>query len=150
VKETENLERFIDAVQYVGRMLKRNVRDQASPQGITKTQWFILRHLWKRSCTIGELADKLEVRSSSMSQMIDRMELAGLVQRTTDPQDGRTKIVMLSEAGKNHLEMITNAGVALLSDPFSKFSKEEQQILVDLFEKFKSNLSAAFEDKHHK
>jgi len=128
-------------------MLKRNVRDQASPQGITKTQWFILRHLWKKPCTIGELAEKLEVRSSSMSQMIDRMELAGLVQRTTDPQDGRTKIVMLNDAGKNHLETITNAGVELLSDPFSKFSKEEQQLVVELLERFKVNLSAAFEDK---
>ncbi|MBS4218598.1 MarR family transcriptional regulator [Bacillus sp. FJAT-49711] len=147
MEETENLERFIDAVQYVGRMLKRNVRDQASPQGITKTQWFILRHLWKKACTIGELAEKLEVRSSSMSQMIDRMELAGLVQRTTDPQDGRTKIVMLSDEGKKHLETISTAGVELLSDPFSKFSKEEQKVVVELLERFKANLSAAFEEK---
>lgn len=150
MKESDHLERFMDGVQYVGRMMKRNVRDQALPYGITKTQWFILRILGKKSCTIGELADRLEVRPSSMSQMIDRMELSGLVWRQTDLQDARTKMVVLSEEGKVRVEAISHNRIELLSTPFSQLSEEEQKRLVELMEKFTLNLSASFDQRDKK
>ena len=148
MKESDYLERFMDSVQYVGRMMKRNDRDQALPYGITKTQWFILRILRKKSSTIGELAGKLEVRSSSMSQMIDRMELAGLVRRETDSLDARSKSIVLNEEGKQRLEAISHNRMELLSVPFSQLSEEERVQIVELMEKFKLNLSASFEHKN--
>lgn len=150
MKETDYLERFIESIQYIGRMMKRNDRDQALPYGITKTQWFILRMLSRKSSTIGELANKLEVRSSSMSQMIDRMELAGLVKRQADSSDARSKQIILSEEGKQRLEAISTTRMELLSDPFSQFSAEEQIKIVELMEKFKVNLSTTFDYKHKK
>lgn len=144
MSESDYLERFIDSIQYVGRMMKRNQRDQALPYGITKTQWFILRILSRKPSTIGDLASKLEVRSSSMSQMIDRLELAGLVERKTDPADARSKIVALSDEGKNRMDTISSKRIELLSDPFSQLSEEEQTKIVELMEKFKVNLSLSF------
>lgn len=143
--ESNYLERFIDSVQYIGRMMKRNQRNQALPFGITKTQWFILRILVRKPSTIGELARKLEVRSSSMSQMIDRLELAGFVERKTDPADARSKIVVLSDEGKKHMDTISTKRIEFLSDPFSQLSEEEQVKIVELMEKFKVNLSASFD-----
>lgn len=145
MEDLDDLERFIDSIQYVGRMLKRNDRNQALPYEMTKTQWFILRILRKRSFTIGELAKKLEVRPSSMSQMIDRMELSGLVRRQTDSADARSKTVVLNEEGKVRLEAISHNRMELLSVPFSQLSEEERIKIVDLMEKFKSNLSASFD-----
>lgn len=143
--ESNYLERFIDSVQYIGRMMKRNQRNQALPFGITKTQWFILRILVRKPSTIGELARKLEVRSSSMSQMIDRLELAGFVERQTDPADARSKIVVLSDEGKKHMDTISTKRIEFLSDPFSQLSEEEQVKIVELMEKFRLNLSASFD-----
>jgi len=143
--ESNYLERFIDSVQYIGRMMKRNQRNHALPFGITKTQWFILRILVRKPSTIGELARKLEVRSSSMSQMIDRLELAGFVERQTDPADARSKIVVLSDEGKKHMDTISTKRIEFLSDPFSQLSEEEQVKIVELMEKFKVNLSASFD-----
>lgn len=145
MEDLDDLERFIDSIQYVGRMLKRNDRNQALPYEMTKTQWFILRILRKRSFTIGELAKKLEVRPSSMSQMIDRMELSGLVRRQTDSADARSKTVVLNEEGKVRLETISHNRMELLSVPFSQLSEEERIKIVELMEKFKSNLSASFD-----
>lgn len=145
MKESDYLERFIESIQYVGRMMKRSHRDQALPYGITKTQWFILRHLSKKSSTIGELANKLEVRSSSMSQMIDRLELAGFVERHTDSSDARSKKIVLSDKGQEHMKDVSSHRIELLADPFSQFSEEEQLQIVELMEKFKLNLSTSFE-----
>lgn len=147
VKDKESLERLIDSIQYVGRMLKRNDRAQNIPYGITKTQWFILRILGKKSCTISELAHKLEVRPSSMSQMIDRMELAGFVQRKIDASDARSKTVVLMEKGRAHLEDISLHRIELLYKPFLQLSEKEQVQIVELMEKFKLNLSTSF-DRH--
>lgn len=151
MEDSNYLERFIDSVQYVGRMMKRNQRNQVLPYGITKTQWFILRNLRKQSSTIGELANKLEVRSSSMSQMIDRMELAGLVERHTDASDARSKKIVLSDKGEKQMEAISSNRIELLSAPFSQLSEEEQINIVELMEKLKLNLSASFDhDTNHK
>lgn len=145
MEDQENLERLIDSIQYVGRMLKRNNRAQNVPYGITKTQWFILRILGKKSCTIGELAHQLEVRPSSMSQMIGRMELAGFIQRQTDEKDARSKIIVLKEKGKQHLEDISQNRIKLLSAPFLQLSEKEQVQIVELMEKFRCNLSESFD-----
>lgn len=151
MNESNHLEKFIDSIQYVGRMIKRNQRNQALPYDITKTQWFILRILSKEPHTIGELAKKLEVRPSSMSQMIDRLELGDFVERQTDASDARSKIVMLSDEGKKRMDAIYSKRIELLSDPFSKLSDDEQVKIVELMEKFKLNLSASFEqDINHK
>lgn len=146
MKDSDYLDRFIESIQYVGRMMKRNQRNQALPYGMTKTQWFILRILKKKSSTIGELANKLEVRSSSMSQMIDRMELAGLVERQADSSDARSKKVVISEEGIKRMEAISHQRIELLSAPFSQFSQAEQEKIVELMETFKSNLSSSFDD----
>src|SRR5690625_3856192 len=126
MNDSNNLERFMDSIQYVGRMMKRHQRNQSLPYGITKTQWFILRILSRKPSTIGDLANKLEVRSSSMSQMIDRLELAGFVERQTDPSDARSKIVVLSDEGKKRMDEIFSNRIELLSAPFSQLSEDEQ------------------------
>lgn len=145
MSEKDNLHMFMDNIQYVGRMIKRNDRAGSMPYGITKTQWFILRILAKKSCTIGELAQKMEVRPSSMSQMIDRMELASLVSRQTDHKDARSKKIVLMEEGRKHLLELSHNRMELLSTPFSKLSEVEQTTLVQLMEKFRKNLSSSFE-----
>ena len=125
--------------------MKRNDRDQTLPYGLTRTQWFILHHVRRKPRTIGELAGKLEVRPSSMSQMIDRLELAGIVERQNDPSDARSKLVVLSEEGKKNMDHISTSRIELLSAPFSQLSEEEQVKIVELMEKYKSNLSATFD-----
>lgn len=145
MNESDYLERFMDSIQYVGRMMKRNQRDQALPYGITKTQWFILRILSRKTISIGELADKLEVRPSSMSQMIDRLELAGLVERQIDSSDARSRKIVLSDEGKKRMDTIYTNRLELLSAPFSELSEEEQIKIVELMEKFKLNLSTSFD-----
>ncbi|MFC5465669.1 MarR family winged helix-turn-helix transcriptional regulator [Lederbergia graminis] len=141
MEENHYLERFMESIQYVGRMMKRNGRNNVASNDITKSQWFILRILSKRPHTIGELAEKLEVRSSSMSQMIDRLELSGLVQRQSNTGDGRIKEVVLSDEGMRGIKDISIKKMEFLSAPFTQLSVDEQEQLVHLLEKVKANLA---------
>jgi DNA-binding MarR family transcriptional regulator len=137
----KQLEQFVDCFQAIGRFMKRNQWSNQEATEITKTQWLILRFLWKHDgCTIGQLAERLEVRSSSMSQMIDRLELAGTVYREQDKNDARTRIVKLTEAGRETITRMKNAQVEMLAGPFNQLTLEEQTALVELMLKMTSSL----------
>lgn len=139
--QEKQLEQFVDCVQAIGRHMKRNQRNSQEGTEITKTQWLILRILAKEDgCTIGQLAERLEVRSSSMSQMIDRLELAGTVYREPDKNDARTRIVKLTEAGKEIISKMKHSRMEMIAGPFKQLSQEEQNTLVEIMIKMTTNL----------
>lgn len=49
---------------------------------------------------LNELNDHVLLSQSSLSRMVERLEKRGLVERTTDPKDGRGVLLSLTEAGK--------------------------------------------------
>ncbi len=50
--------------------------------------------------TIGDVARALEATPSSMTELIDRMVAAGLIERRPDPDDGRAQRLTLTAAGE--------------------------------------------------
>jgi MarR family transcriptional regulator, organic hydroperoxide resistance regulator len=139
--QEKQLEQFVDCVQAIGRHMKRSQRNSQDGTEITKTQWLILRFLAKQDgCTIGQLAERLEVRSSSMSQMIDRLELAGTVYREPDKNDARTRIVKLTEAGKEMISKMKHSRMEMMAGPFNQLTEEEKNTLVEIMMKMTANL----------
>jgi DNA-binding MarR family transcriptional regulator len=59
--------------------------------------------------TIGELAKRLLLRPHSAVELVDRLETAELVQRHSDPTDGRRVIVSLTREGENWLGNLSSA-----------------------------------------
>jgi DNA-binding MarR family transcriptional regulator len=58
---------------------------------------------------VKELADYLLLRAHSTVELIDRAEAAGLVDRTTDPDDARVVRVRLTATGDCILQQLTRA-----------------------------------------
>ncbi|MCC2685411.1 MAG: MarR family transcriptional regulator [Paenibacillaceae bacterium] len=136
----EVLEQFAASLQSVSRHM-RHTSSNASSQQVTRVQWLLLRHLKKwGGRTIGQLAEYLNVRSSTMSQMIDRLEKANLVAREQDRTDARVKSVHLTDAGEELIRLSEEHWVSELSGPFEAFSSEERTQLVDLMKKLVDHL----------
>jgi DNA-binding MarR family transcriptional regulator len=76
----------------------------ASEAGLEPRQYqllLMLRGLAPESeASVSDLAEWLQVRHHSAVGLIDRMEARDLVQRTTDPRDGRRVLVTLTRAGR--------------------------------------------------
>ncbi len=69
--------------------------------GITYPQYLVLAVLWEQdSQTIGALADRLTLESSTITPLVKRLEAAGLVVRKRDPQDERKVHVTLTAQGR--------------------------------------------------
>lgn len=136
----ELLHSFVMNMQTINRYLRSMVSDQ-SETPVTRVQWLLLRHLQRNgSCTIGELAKHLDVRSSTMSQMVDRLEKNGIVYRASNQKDARVKTVALSEKGEKIIQEREMLWVDSLAQPFQNFSTEEKETLLNLMDKLVSHI----------
>lgn len=86
--------------------------------------------------------EALALSSGGVSKTIDRLESAGLVKRTPDPNDGRGVLVALTARGRKLAAKIFDAGLAkyaqtieLLSGPERRKLVESLGKLLDAFEK---------------
>jgi DNA-binding MarR family transcriptional regulator len=68
--------------------------------GLTYPQYLVLNVLWAEDeQTVGAIAEKLALESSTLTPLLKRLEVAGLVKRTRNPQNERQVVVRLTDAG---------------------------------------------------
>jgi MarR family transcriptional regulator, organic hydroperoxide resistance regulator len=68
--------------------------------GITYPQYLVLSVLWEcGASTVGEIADRLALESSTVTPLVKRLEQANLVARRRTPEDERHVSVSLTDAG---------------------------------------------------
>ena len=70
-------------------------------RGLTVSQSYVLRLLFFHGPrTMGELANDLDVRVSTMTGVVDQLEERGLVERADHPDDRRSLQVRITEHGR--------------------------------------------------
>jgi DNA-binding MarR family transcriptional regulator len=93
------------------RRFQRWSEDQAQAAGLTHVQHQLLvaikGHPGGDPPTVGDLAGYLLLRPHSTVELVDRAEIAGLVQRSRDPADGRVVRVRLTPEGDQILQQLT-------------------------------------------
>ena len=83
--------------------------------GITYPQYLVLHALWEQDGrTVGAVAERLALESSTITPLVKRLEAAGLVSRARNPQDERQVMVSLTEAGHAIRERCGCLGEALI------------------------------------
>jgi DNA-binding MarR family transcriptional regulator len=102
------------------RRFQRWSEDQAQAAGLTHVQHQLLvaikGHPGDEPPTVGDLAGYLLLRPHSTVELVDRAEIAGLVQRTRDPADGRVVRVRLTPEGDQILQRLTRAHLERLHE----------------------------------
>lgn len=69
--------------------------------GLTYPQYLVLLVLWEtQPLSVGDLGRRLYLDSGTLTPLLKRMEQAGLVTRTRDPDDERRVLIDLTSAGK--------------------------------------------------
>ncbi|WP_199613846.1 MarR family winged helix-turn-helix transcriptional regulator [Paenibacillus alkalitolerans] len=134
------LEQFLAYFQAINRHLRSAAFDQ-NQQPITRVQWLLMRQLHRRGgMTIGQLAEHLDVRPSTMSQMLDRLEKSGYVARKPDAQDARVKVINLTETGSEMIRKTEVTWMEALSEPFGHLGEDEREMFVRLMKKLSDHL----------
>src|SRR3546814_4563643 len=82
----------------IARLMRRRFDEMSRDTGITSPQWRVLVSVHcNPGINQGTLADMLEVEPITNFRMVDRMEQAGLVARSNDPNERRAWQIFLTE-----------------------------------------------------
>lgn len=95
-----------------------------------------------------ELTERLGIQPGSASEVIAKLENAGLVERTVSETDRRTADIALTEEGQRQAEDAKNQRVQLHGQMFSALTDNEKTQLLALLEKVNSDWEARFEERH--
>jgi DNA-binding MarR family transcriptional regulator len=80
--------------------MQRTYKPMLDQLGLTYPQYLALHVLWEEDGrTIGAIAQRLGLESSTVTPLIKRLEASGQVTRERDPQDERQVRVRLTTAG---------------------------------------------------
>ena len=82
-----------------------------------------------------QLYEALMISSGSMTNRLDRLERAGLVERRPDPDDRRGKLIALTDAGKRVIDDTIGRHVANEQRLLSVLTRAEQEKLNALLKK---------------
>ncbi|MDA8201930.1 MAG: MarR family transcriptional regulator [Chloroflexi bacterium] len=111
-------------------------RELARRHGVSVGDLIALRRLAQLGeATTARFGEACGVRRSATTDLVDRLESAGLVERCPDPTDRRVRIVRLTEAGRE-----AQAGKELVADSalaahIHRLSQDEQIRLAELLER---------------
>lgn len=146
------------ALHRLGRQLYRCAHHIVPMDGFYREQSRLLFLIEENEGIIQrDLAERMDVRPSSMTAMLRKMEQLGLVLREQDEKDQRVMHIFLTEKGKAAAEKSGEVNTELTNVLFRGLTENEVKELLRLVEKLTDSLSAmdsaalsqAFSRGHH-
>ena len=135
---------YDDNVEHIERLLRRicfeikkKGRELLSGYNITPPQFDALQKIrWNGEMTIGELSNTLYLAPSTITDLVDRMEKNGLVERIRDTKDRRVVKVAVLEKGCQLIEEVLHLRCEFISEILSDVSTEGKEEFIKYLEIF--------------
>jgi DNA-binding MarR family transcriptional regulator len=87
-----------------------------------------------------EFTRTLMIGSSGATKRLDRLERAGLIERSPDPSDRRGTLIGLTDAGRELIDAVTRPHIANEHHLLSSLTPDEREQLADLLRKLQLGL----------
>ncbi|UIJ44781.1 MarR family transcriptional regulator [Sphingomonas cannabina] len=89
------------AIYSAGIAVQRLYKPLLDELGLTYPQYLVLNVLWREDAqTVGGIAERLALESSTLTPLLKRLEAAGLVRRARNPDNERQVVVELTARGR--------------------------------------------------
>ncbi|MCF6278317.1 MAG: MarR family transcriptional regulator, partial [Anaerolineales bacterium] len=102
----------------------------AREQGFSMTQMIALRQVHHQDamggCSVSDISDRLGVTNAAVSQSLDKLVHLGLVERHENPQDRRSKQILLTPQGEEILKDSMRTQHAWLEELSTRLTPDEQ------------------------
>ena len=125
----------------VARLLVREIDGYLAPHGISVGYMPVFFALAADEAqTQRDLAASAQVEQPTMAATLARMERDGLIERRANPDDGRSALISLTEAGRGKLAAVHAASTAVNAKAAERLTAEERQQLIALLTKVAGTL----------
>jgi DNA-binding MarR family transcriptional regulator len=82
-------------------------------------------------CGVSRIGEEMGISNAAASQAVDRLVQMGLIERTEDPSDRRSKQLTLTQDGKALIESGINDRSQWIKDLAVTLTKEQQQTIIE-------------------
>ncbi|MEN2765697.1 MarR family winged helix-turn-helix transcriptional regulator [Ornithinibacillus xuwenensis] len=122
-------------LRHISGGIKQNGRKILNNYPITNPQFIALQWLQEEGdLTIGELSAKNGLAFSTTTDLVDRMEKNGLVERIRDTNDRRVVRIHVLEKGKRIIKEVIKKRQDYLGEVLETFSEEQTSTLIELLD----------------
>jgi DNA-binding MarR family transcriptional regulator len=125
------------AVLHASSVLESRVESKLAEIGLSLAKLAALTRLAEAgdSLPLGQLAERLKCVKSNVTQLVDRLEADGLVARAAEPNDRRSRLAVLTDAGRNAYVHGSDILQATERELFTALSRDESAQLHTLLAK---------------
>jgi len=133
------------ALAKVCKAHRANVGALLAEHGLHVGQEMVLVELWEDDgLRGGELAARLGVEPPTVTKMLRRLEVCGLVERRPDPTDARSFRVYLTREGRNLEQPVARCWEQAEGAALAGFGARDRQTFRRLLNRVRSNLDPGF------
>ena len=104
--------RAVTSIMRAHQILIAELDAMLRPYGITFSRYealVLLVHSRAGSLPLSKIGERLQVHATSVTNVIDRLEAAGLVRREPNPRDGRGVLAVITDEGREIAQKATEA-----------------------------------------
>ena len=125
------------ALLHTAHTAQAEVESKLSALGLSLPKLLALKALCDagESLPLGQLAERLSCVKSNITQLVDRLEADGFVARKADPADRRTRLAVLTSAGRKACTDGTRIQQETERDLLTTLTRDEGRQLAGLLEK---------------
>lgn len=126
----------------LARAVRRRFDEQARQHGLTMPQWRVIGQLSKTNeVSQVALASLADMDPMTLSGIIDRLEVKGLVERIPDPNDSRAKLVRTTAKADDLVVEIRSVAHDVYEEALQGLSQDDRKTLFALLGRVVANLS---------
>ncbi len=126
----------------VSRLMRRVYDRRVEPLGLTRAQWRVLVHLYRREgISQTELAAVLEIEKPTLGRLVDRLEEKGWVERRVDERDQRARRLMVTDAVRPMIERMKVYAESVNEDSMAGLEAEQERQFIEILLAVKTNLN---------
>ena len=140
--QEESLDRNFGLILHdVARLLRTNFDRRVRELGLTRSQWWVLTHLYREDgLSQTELADLMEIEKPSLGRLLDRLEAKNWIRRDSDPKDRRINRVYLTVDVKPMVREMRQHAFDVRAQAMAGLTDEQHERFVDTLLQLKENL----------
>ena len=120
-------------MNHIARQFAILLGEGLKPLSIAPAQFPILLELWQKDgLSQQELVERADLKQATIANTLARMERDGLITREPNPDDARSRLIMLTEQARALQQQSTEIAQAINQTALSDLSADEQKLFLEM------------------
>lgn len=125
---------------HTARLFALLLAQRLKPLGIAPAQFPILVQLWQQDgLSQNELVERADLAQATIANTLGRMERDGLIERVANPDDARSRLIVLTDKAWGLQNQATDIAMTINREVLAVLSADEQVQLLDMMNRIVDN-----------